>query len=282
HAGVDDLAHERVAVAVDAARGEPEDRVALADRGAVDQAVALDHADAKADHLEVALAVEARHRGGLAAEQRTARAAAALGDPAQRLARELGVEASHREVVEEDDRLRALHDEVVHDHRDAVDADGVDAAELRREAELGADAVRARDEDRVLVAVGRLEGAGEAADRGEDLRPQRRPRDLLDLLDEALVAVEVDPRRGVARRRAWRRALLGRIGRGGVHARWIARAPAPLTSARASLRRVRISVVIPALDEAGAIAEAVCSAAAGGAEVLVVDGGSADGTPERA
>jgi len=45
---------------------------------------------------------------------------------------------------------------------------------------------------------------------------------------------------------------------------------------------VRISVVIPALDEAGAIAEAVRSAAAGGAEVLVVDGGSADGTPERA
>src|SRR5262249_53692031 len=58
--------------------------------------------------------------------------------------------------------------------------------------------------------------------------------------------------------------------------------PRPLTSARASLGRVRISVVIPALDEAGAIAEAVRSAAAGGAEVLVVDGGSADGTPARA
>ena len=45
---------------------------------------------------------------------------------------------------------------------------------------------------------------------------------------------------------------------------------------------MRISVVIPALDEAGGIAEAVRSAAAGGAEVLVVDGGSADGTRERA
>jgi rSAM/selenodomain-associated transferase 2 len=46
---------------------------------------------------------------------------------------------------------------------------------------------------------------------------------------------------------------------------------------------VRLSVVIPALDEAGAIADAVRSAAAGGrAEVIVVDGGSADDTPERA
>jgi rSAM/selenodomain-associated transferase 2 len=43
---------------------------------------------------------------------------------------------------------------------------------------------------------------------------------------------------------------------------------------------VRLSVVIPALNEAGSVAEAVRSAAAGGvAEVIVVDGGSADGTP---
>jgi len=45
---------------------------------------------------------------------------------------------------------------------------------------------------------------------------------------------------------------------------------------------VRLSVVIPALDEAGTVAEAVRSAAAEGAEVIVADGGSSDGTRERA
>lgn len=45
---------------------------------------------------------------------------------------------------------------------------------------------------------------------------------------------------------------------------------------------MRLSVVIPALNEAGAVADAVRSAAAEGAEVIVVDGGSVDGTPERA
>lgn len=46
---------------------------------------------------------------------------------------------------------------------------------------------------------------------------------------------------------------------------------------------MRLSVVIPALDEAAAVAEAVASAwAAGAHEVLVVDGGSSDGTPEVA
>lgn len=41
-------------------------------------------------------------------------------------------------------------------------------------------------------------------------------------------------------------------------------------------------MVIPALNEAGGITDAVRSAVAGGAEVIVVDGGSSDGTPESA
>jgi rSAM/selenodomain-associated transferase 2 len=45
---------------------------------------------------------------------------------------------------------------------------------------------------------------------------------------------------------------------------------------------VRLSVVIPALNEVGTIADAVRSAAAGGVEIIVVDGGSADGTRESA
>src|SRR5207253_6884855 len=44
-----------------------------------------------------------------------------------------------------------------------------------------------------------------------------------------------------------------------------------------------VSVIIPALDEAGRIGDAIDSAfAAGALEVLVADGGSSDGTPELA
>jgi rSAM/selenodomain-associated transferase 2 len=45
---------------------------------------------------------------------------------------------------------------------------------------------------------------------------------------------------------------------------------------------VTIAVVIPALDEADQIAGAVVSAAGPDVDVIVVDGGSRDGTPERA
>jgi hypothetical protein len=49
---------------------------------------------------------------------------------------------------------------------------------------LVADAVGARHEDRVLVAFGRLEQAREAADRGQDLGPERGAGDLADVVDE--------------------------------------------------------------------------------------------------
>jgi rSAM/selenodomain-associated transferase 2 len=45
---------------------------------------------------------------------------------------------------------------------------------------------------------------------------------------------------------------------------------------------VKLSVVIPALDEAERVAAAVASARAPGVEVLVVDGGSSDDTAQRA
>jgi rSAM/selenodomain-associated transferase 2 len=45
---------------------------------------------------------------------------------------------------------------------------------------------------------------------------------------------------------------------------------------------VKLSVIIPTLDEAERIAQAVSSASAPGVEVIVVDGGSADATASRA
>ncbi len=60
--------------------------------------------------------------------------------------------------------------------------------------------------------------------------------------------------------------------------------PADLSHAGGLLEPGRpvISVVIPALNEAGHIEAAVRSADAPGVELIVVDGGSTDGTPERA
>ena len=72
--------------------------------------------------------------------------------PATIVGADLRRELAGREIVEEEQRLGALHDDVVDAHRDEVDADRVVAAGLDRDLHLGADAVVGRDQDRVREA----------------------------------------------------------------------------------------------------------------------------------
>ena len=90
----------------------------------------------------------------------------ALGD----LPQHVGVGLLDRDVVEHRDRLRADADHVVHVHRDAIDADRVEAAELLGDDDLRTDAVGGQRDAEPLVdaqdvgVVARAEyGAGLAA-----------------------------------------------------------------------------------------------------------------------
>ena len=188
---VHELANQGEPVAVDAVGGHSQQDVSFADRGAVDHPVALHHADSESHQLQLVLGIEAGHAGGFPAQQCAARAPAALGDTAQGFGGDRLVQLAHGEVVEEDQGLGSLNDQVVRDHGDAVDAHRVVALEQRGELELGADPVCAGHEDRLLVALGRLEQTGESTDRGEDLGPGGAAPDLLDLIDESLVPVEI-------------------------------------------------------------------------------------------
>ena len=86
-------------------------------------------------------------------------------------------------IVEEEQRLGALHENVVDAHRDEVDADRVVAIQCERELELGADAVGARDEHRLAIARRHRHQRAEAADAGQHLRAHRAPGEQLDGLD---------------------------------------------------------------------------------------------------
>ena len=178
---------------MDARRRQADQHVADLDVGARQHLAALDRADGEAREIVVAAAVHARHLGGLAADQRAAGLVAALGDAGDDLARDGDVELAGRIVVEEEQRLGALHDQVVDAHRDEIDADRRVAAGLDGDLELGADAVVGGDQDRVLVA-GRLEveEAAEAAEVGAGPRPARRLHQRLDGLDQRIAGIDVD------------------------------------------------------------------------------------------
>ena len=128
---LDDLAHQREAVGVNARGGKPDHGVAGRDIAARQQRAALGRADRKAAEIVVAVLVEPGHLRGLAADQRAAGFAAALGDAGDDRGGGLGIELAAGEVVEKEQRLGALHDEIVDRHRDEVDADAAMHARSR-------------------------------------------------------------------------------------------------------------------------------------------------------
>ena len=139
--------------------------------------------------------------GGLAADQRAACLLAAGGDALDDIRGDGDVETLADVIVEEEQRLGALHENVVDAHRDEVDADRVVARERERELELGPDAVGARDEHRLAIALRQLDERAEAADAGEHFGTQRPLRERLDALDQRVACVDVDTRVTIGQRR---------------------------------------------------------------------------------
>jgi hypothetical protein len=177
---------------VRAARREAEHGVSRCDRPAVDDARFLDHADREPGEVVLAFGVHAGHLGGLAADQRAAGELAAVRDALDDALGDVDVQLPARVVVEEEQRLGALHEDVVDAHRDQVLADRVVPAERERELELGADAVGAGDQHRLAEALADLDERAEAADAGEHLRAHRALRVRLDALDQRVARVDVD------------------------------------------------------------------------------------------
>ena len=192
----DELARERVAVRLEAGRGETDEHVARADRLARDEVLPRDLADDRSADVVLAVRrVEAGHLRRLAAEEREPVAAAAAAEAGDDLGEDLGVELRGAEVVEEEERRRSLREDVVHAVVHEVLAHGVVDAGHVRDLELRADAVRGGDED--LVLPGRAEEAAEAADVGENAGRLGALDVGLDSGEAAVHLVDVDAGGGI-------------------------------------------------------------------------------------
>ena len=116
------------------------------DPGAIDDRVLLDDADAEAGEIVVLAVVHAGHLGGLAADQRAPACTQPSTMPRDHGLGDLDLQLAGGVVVQEEQRLGALHDDVVDAHGDQIDADRVVAAGVDREPQLGADPVGAGDQ----------------------------------------------------------------------------------------------------------------------------------------
>src|SRR5436190_1644466 len=176
------LAGEGVTVLTQAGARDTDDDVARAHTGWQD-ASTLDDADGEADEVELTRLhdVVLRH---LTAEQRAARGAAPVRDARDDVGDDLLHQLAGRDVVEEEQRFRTLHRDVVDATRDEVDTDRVVLRHEPGNQRLRADAVGRRDENRIAHSPRLVrEEPSESADVADHLGPQRRTHVLLDELD---------------------------------------------------------------------------------------------------
>ena len=159
---------------------------------------AIDGADDEAGDVVFAVGVKARHLRGLAAEQRAAVVLARPRQSVDDLLRDIRRQPAGREVIEKEQRRRALHEDVVDAVIDEIGADRAVLVRHERDLELGADAVGARHEHRLLERGGvELEQAAERSDVRQHAGRERGFREPLDAADGFVARIDVDAGRFV-------------------------------------------------------------------------------------
>ena len=166
---IQNLAHKREAVGVNAAGGQGNDNVALGHLAVVDDLLLIDNAGAVAREVVFVLGVEAGHLGGLAADERGVGLNTALAHALYDVGNTLRHVLAAGDIVEEEQRLCTAADNVVHAHCHAVDADGVVLIHEEGDFELCAYAVGPGDQHGAGNAGEvKLEQSAEAAHVGAD------------------------------------------------------------------------------------------------------------------
>ncbi|MNI24289.1 hypothetical protein D3C73_779030 [compost metagenome] len=174
-----------------AGRRQGEQGIAGSNLGTVDDFGFFHDADAETGQVVVFTFVHARHFSGFAANQRAARQFAASADAGHNLGSGVDVQFAGCIVVEEEQRLGAAHHQVVDAHGNQVDADAVVLVQVQCQAQLGADAVSAGNQHRLLVAGRDFAEGAETAQAAHDFRARSALGDALDAFDQCFTGVDV-------------------------------------------------------------------------------------------
>ena len=172
---------------------QPDQHVAGRNVAARQDLAPLDGADGEPCEIIVLVPVHARHLGRLAADEGAPGFAAALRNAGDHVTGALHLELAGREVIQEEQRLCALHDEIVDAHGNEVNADRRVPARIDGDLELGADAVVGGNQDRIAVTGGlQVEQTTKTAEISIGACPPRRPHQWLNRLDQRIAGIDVD------------------------------------------------------------------------------------------
>src|SRR5208282_2089103 len=155
---------------------------------------AFDYSHREAGQVVLAGLVQSAELRRLAADQAHAGPGASASDALDDIEGDLFFELAAADVIEKEQRTRRMADDVVDAHRDAVDSDGVVTPGLKRDHELGPDAVGARDQHRRAHLARSVESdqRAESADSADHLGAGRGPGDRTEKRNQALLQRDID------------------------------------------------------------------------------------------
>ena len=137
--------------------------------------------------------------GGLPTEQGATGHDATLGDAGDDLGYPVGDGPADGDVVLQEQRFGPAHHEVVDDHGDEVESDGVVLVHGLCDRQLGADTVGGRRQQRFAVRASQGEEPGEAAETATHLRSSCLERPRFDQFDGSVACLDVHPGRCIGR-----------------------------------------------------------------------------------
>ena len=181
-----------------AGRGEADENIARFNVLAGQQRAALRRANGKAGQIIIAARIKPRHFRRLAADQCAAGLPTALCDAFDNLRALVRIKLAGGEIVEEEQRLRPLHDKVVDAHGDKVDADRRMQAGFDGDFDLCSNAVIGCDQNRIGETC-RLKVKQPAKPANFPIRAgtARRADCGLDPLNHQIAGIDVNARVGI-------------------------------------------------------------------------------------
>ena len=164
---------------------EAQDHVAVGDGVQRQEPAALGGANREAREIVITRGEMARHLGGLAPNERTARHGATFADASDHALGDSWIELARGDVIEKEEGLGPVGDEIVDAHGHQIDPHRFVTTRRDGHHELRAHPVGARDENGIAKARGlEVEQRAETAYFRYDAGPFRLLRDRFDGLDQ--------------------------------------------------------------------------------------------------
>ena len=167
----------------------------------INRAVHVHHAHGETGDVKITRLINVGHLGALAANQRATGNLATNGDALNNAGGFLRTNSAEAQVIKKEQRLRALHNEIVHIHGHAINADGIKPTHFNRKHNFGSNSVGARHKNRVLVIAlehflfeVQAKHGGETSVGAKHARRMRAPQRGLDEINHGVARVHVHAR----------------------------------------------------------------------------------------